>query len=238
MTRLSRSPYLLALAAFASVADAQTLGTATYHMQFGNGTNQIVLGPGESTTVTVLVSFNPGIGVVIGSAPPLQGPVLGLNDGAFSITGTPSGGATGNFGLLPGPNHPSLVWPFNFLAGLATLPGTPAGNSLNGVVWGMSLWWVPPGGHPAPWNPAAVWTGTFTVAPASGAGLINLAFTALGPTGIVVSGPTPGSLPWVATYGTDPGPGATIIVPAPAAALALALAGIAAARRARKEVLR
>ncbi len=237
MTRSCCSPCLLAAAAFASAADAQTLGTATYHIEFGNGSNQVFLAPGESTTVTVLVSFSPGIGVVIGSAPPLQGPVLGLNDGSFSITGTPSGGgATGNFGLLPGPNHPSLVAPYNWLPGIATQPGTPAGNSVNGVVWGLGFLFQPL--HPLPANPGVVWTGTFTVAPASGGGTIDLAFTGLGPTGILVSSSPPGgAIPWVATYGSAPGLGATIVVPGPAAALAFALAGIPAARRSRREVL-
>jgi hypothetical protein len=155
---------LLSLAVLATAAEAQTLGTATYHIEFGNGSNQVSLAPGQSTTVTVLLSFDPGIGTVIGSAPPLQGPILGLNDGGFSVTGTPSGGATGNFAVLPGTGHPSLAAPYNFLPGIATTQGTPVGNSLSSVIWGMNIWEL----HPLPANPGVVWSGTFTLAPASG----------------------------------------------------------------------
>ncbi len=231
----STIPALLACAGLAPASLGCTLGTATYHIRFGNGTTQVSLGPGESTTVTVLVAFDPGIGSVVGPWPPLQGQVLGLHTGSFSVTGTPIGGATGTFAVLPGPNHPSLVWPYNFLPGSATQQGTAAGNSLSGVIWGMAFLFTP--WHPLPENPGVVWTGTFTVAPASGPGRIDLSFTGLGLTGIAAT-QNPFTQWFLPDYSSDPGPGATIYVPAPAAALALALAGTPAARRSRREVLR
>ncbi len=233
MNRSSRSPCLLAWAALATAAEAQTLGTATYHIRFGNGSNQVFLAPGESTTVTVLVSFNPGIGAIIGSAPPLQGPVLGLNDGAFSITGAPSGGATGNFAVLPGANHPSLVAPYNYLPGVGAMPGTPAGNSLNGVIWGMGFVVWPP--HPLPANPGTVWKGTFTVSAASGPGQIDLAFTGLGDTGILaVMTASTNNFTWIATFSSSPGAGGTIFtIPAPAGLALLGFGGLVAPRHRR-----
>ncbi len=221
---------IMALMAVAGAANAQS-GTATYSLQFGNGLNTIALGPGQSTTVTVYVSFDPGIGAQVGSALPLMGTVLGLNNGGFSITGTPGGGnATGNFSVLPGPGHPSLIAPYNFLPGVATNQGTSAGNSHNGVVWGHAFIFTPV--HPLPENPGKIWTGTFTTDAGSTSGQMNLAFTGLAVTGIDVN-PSLVWFPWVAEFASDPGIGGTIFVPAPAGLALFGLIGIAALTRRR-----
>jgi MYXO-CTERM domain-containing protein len=218
-----------ATAGAAAAASAQPPGIATYSLQFGNGENTIVLGPGQSTTVTVFVSFEPGIGAQVGSALPLQGEVLGLNNGGFSITGTPRGGnATGNFSLLPG--MLSLIPPYNFPKPSL---GTSAGNSHNGVLWGHGFIFTPV--HPLPENPGKIWTGLFTMGAWATSGQINFAFTGLTGTGIdVSSGPiSQGAIPWVADFTSSPGVGGTIFVPAPAGLTLLGLGGLVALGRRR-----
>ncbi len=232
---------LTAVAGAAAAANAQTLGTATYSLRFSNGLNTITLGPGQSTTVSVFVSFDPGLNAWVGSAPPLQGQVLGLNNGGFSITGTGVGGGTGNFSVpavIPGPppQHPALQAPWNFLPGIATNQGTSSGASHNGVLWGhMFMGPV----HPLPANPAFVWKGTFTIGAGSTSGQIDLAFTGLATTGIdVSSGPIANmGIPWVADYASDPGVGGTIFVPAPASLALLVLGGLVALRRRRSKLV-
>jgi hypothetical protein len=220
-----RTPAIVALMSFSGAAtSAQTLGTATYSLRFGNGLNTITLGPGQSTTVSVFVSFDPGIGAWIGSAPPLQGEIRGLHNGGFSITGSSVGGGTGNFSVPPGTGHPALQAPWNFLPGIATNQGTSSGASHNGVLWGHAFMGGSPA-HPLPVNPALLWKGTFTIGAGSTSGQIDLAFTGLATTGIDVSSgpPSQGGIPWVADFASNPGIGGTIIVPAPAS---LALLGI------------
>jgi PEP-CTERM motif len=216
----------------AAAANAQPPGIATYSLQCGNGENTIILGPGQSTTVSVFVSFDPGIGAQVGTAMPLQGEVLGLNNGGFSITGTPSGGnATGGFG------QPQQLFPYIPPPGPAPFPtqGTSVGNSHNGVLWGHQFIFTPV--HPLPENPGKVWTGIFTMAAGSTSGQINLAFTGLSLTGIDVSrGPiSQGAIPWVADFASSPGVGGTIFVPAPATLALLGLGGLLAFGRRRTE---
>ncbi len=225
---------LMAVAGATGAVNAQPLGTATYSLQFSNGLNTITLGPGQSTTVSVFVSFNPGLGAWYLSGPHFTGQVLGLNYGGFSITGTPSGGnPTGSFSLLPGPGHPSLVSPYNFLPGLATMPGTSAGLGHNGVLWGHDFLFTPV--HPLPENPGKVWTGIFTINPGSTPGQINLAFAGLTATGIDVSlGPIANmAIPLVADFVSNPGVGGTIFVPSPASLGLLGFAGLGAMSRRR-----
>jgi hypothetical protein len=219
---------LVSIAGAAVAANAQTGGVATYSLQFSNGTNVISLLPGQSTTVSVFVSFNPGLGAPYGTAPPLQGFVLGANNGAFSITGTPSGTASGTFGVLPGTGHPSLMPPYNFLPGIATNQGTSTGLSHDGVIWGHAFLFI----QQWAFNPAKVWEGTFTV---TSAGNITFAFTGLAATGIdVSSGPVSvGAIPWVAEFATSPGVGGMIVIPAPASLALLGLGGVIAVRRRR-----
>ncbi len=229
---------LMAVAGAAAAASAQPLGTATYSLRFSNGLNTITLGPGQSTTVSVFVSFNPGVGAWVGSAPPLQGQVLGLNNGGFSITGTSVGGGTGNFSVpavIPGPpvQHPALQAPYNFLPGIATNQGTSSGASHNGVIWGHGFFQF----YPPAANPGFVWQATFTATSATGS--IQLAFTGLPVTQIDVSSGPIGSMtiPWVADYASDPGVGGTIFVPAPAGLALAGLGGFVALRRLRSRLV-
>jgi MYXO-CTERM domain-containing protein len=222
---------LIAVAGAATAANAQPLGTATYFLKFSNGSNIIALGPGQSTTVSVYVSFEPGIGATIGSAPPLQGPVLGLHNGSFSISGFASGGFFGVFSVpAPGTTHPALIAPYNFLPGVLTHQGTSVGMSHNGVIWGMGFQFTPV--HPLPANPAKVWEGVFTSI--TGGHPMIFSITGLGSTGILTSsGPVfAGNIPWIATFASDPGQGG-LIVPAPAGLALLGLGGLVGFRRRR-----
>ncbi len=240
MKTRSMAALAVVFGAAAPAAAQATFGTATYSLQFGNGLNAIALAPGQSTTVTVYVAFSPGIGAQVGSAPPLQGLVLGLNYGGFSITGTPSGGnAAGNFSVpavIPGPpvQHPALQFPYNFLPGVGTNQGTSAGNSHNGVIWGHGFLLTPV--HPLPENPGRVWMGAFTMDAGSTSGQINLAFTGLTNTGIDVNTPF-GSIPWVADFASNPGAGGTIFVPAPAGLALFGLTGVVALGRRRSRLV-
>jgi hypothetical protein len=224
---------LVTVAGAAAAANAQTGGQATYSLQFSNGTNSITLTAGQSTSVSVFVSFTPGIGSQYGTAAPLQGEILGLNNGGFSITGAGVGTATGNFGVLAGTGHPSLTAPYNFLPGVATNQGTSAGNSQNGVLWGHQFIFSPV--HPLPANPAKVWEGTFTMGAGATNGQINLSFTGMAATGVDVSSgpPSAGAIPWVADFASNAGAGGTILVPAPASLALLGLGGLVALRRRR-----
>lgn len=65
------------------------------------------------------------------------------------------------------------------MGGAGVSVGTPAGNSLGGVLWGYGLWIL--GTHPFPQNPANVWRATFT---ASSAGTVSLSFTNMGETSV------------------------------------------------------
>jgi hypothetical protein len=222
---------LVSIAGAAVFANAHTGGVATYSLQFSNGTNVISLLPGQSTTVSVFVSFNPGLDAPYGTAPPLQGFVLGANNGGFSITGTASGTASGTFGVLPGAGHPSLMPPYNFLPGIATNQGTSTGLSHDGVLWGHAFLFI----QPWAFNPAKVWEGTFTMSAGANVGHITFAFTGLAATGIDVSqGPVSvGAIPWVAEFATSPGVGGMIVIPAPASLALLGLGGVVAVRHRR-----
>ncbi len=219
---------LVAVAGAAVAANAQTGGTATYSIQFSNGTNSISLTAGQSTSVSVFVSFDPGLGASYGTALPLQGVILGANNGGFSIGGVGSGGGSGNFGVLPGAGHPSLMAPYNFLPGVATNQGTAAGNNLNGVLWGHQFIFSPV--HPLPANPAKVWEGTFTMVTN---GQVDFSFNGMALTGIdVSSGPVAaGAIPWVADFASSGG--TAVITPAPASLALLGLGGLVALRRRR-----
>jgi hypothetical protein len=226
---------LAAVAGSAGTASAQP-GTATYSLQFGNGLNTITLGPGQSTTVSVFVSFDPGIGAWIGSAPPLQGEIRGLHNGGFSITGSSVGGGACNFSVPAGTGHPALQSPYNLLPGILTNQGKSSGASHNGVVWSKSLFYGAPV-HPLPANPGFVWKGVFTATSETGA--VQLAFTDLAITGIdVSSGPIHlGAIPWIADFTSDPGIGGTIFVPTPASLALLGIGGVVTLARRQRSPL-
>lgn len=152
-------------------ACAQPPGVATYSIVFGSptGPNTVVLAPGETVDVFVNVGFSPGVGQTTGGYT-----VQGLDCGKFSITGL--GGGAGTWTVQPNVFSPTSSlpnpWGAQAAGGLGVSVGTPAANSLGGVVWGYGLWIL--GTHPFPQNPANVSRGTFT---ASSAGTVNLSFT-------------------------------------------------------------
>lgn len=202
---------LMAVAGTAAVASAQ--GTATYSIAFGSagGPNTVQLNPGQSTSVFVNVSFSPGVG---GGTPP----AAGLSDGGFGING---GGGGWSGGALPNP------WGAQAVGGVGVNAGTGSATGVSGVVWGYGFLFNLP--HPFPQNPANVWTGTYTAG--ATAGVFNVSFAGLAPTG-VFAGAT--GLPTVVTYASNGGQGGSItIVPAPASLALLGLGGLVAARRRR-----
>ncbi len=233
---------LVAVAGAAVAANAQTGGTATYSIEFSNGTAAMTLDPTGvlapiSTSVSVFVTINPVLNSPYGTAPPLQGFIFGHNNGAFSITGTGAGGGSGNFSVpavIPGPppQHPALAFPYNFLPGVATNQGTSSGDDHNGVLWGHGFYFTPV--HQLPATKAKVWEGTFTAT--SGVGSMSLAFTGLALTGVdVSSGPIANmAIPWVADFASNGGQGGNItFIPAPASLALLGLGGLVALRRRR-----
>jgi hypothetical protein len=195
---------LSAVAGLASIASAQT-PSFQYSIQA-----PAQLAPGASGTVTVLVGFTPGVGGAV-----TGGAVLGLSSGAFGITGN-SGSWSANVGIAP----------YNFLAGVATNPGTPAGSNVNGVIWGNGF--GPPLGTVSTVNPTPVWSATFT------AGATNAVINVV-PSGAhgVWYMPTGGTISSELTSTAVQGASATILVPAPASLALLGLGGLVAARRRR-----
>jgi hypothetical protein len=211
---------VVAVCGAAATAAAQTQ-TATYSFVFtspgavGSGTNNIVPLPGSVVNVAVHVSFNPGIGSTASGPGTLTGTVLGLSAGSFSITGNPPG-----TGFAGG----TLAAPYNFIG---TNPGTSAGTSHNGVIWGMGF--LLGSVHPSPENPDVVWNGTFSFSGVPA--LVNLSFTGLGSTTVWAQGAA--AFPFEATY-TSVGLPGTIGVPTPAGLTLLACAGLAAFGRRRR----
>src|SRR5262245_2535897 len=80
---------LVGAVGIAGVGGAAFAQVATYQVRFGNNASAITLAPGQSTQVTVVVAFAPGIGGTVTTGP-LTGPVLGLSDGAFNLSATAS----------------------------------------------------------------------------------------------------------------------------------------------------
>jgi hypothetical protein len=164
------------LGSMAAAATAQQ--TATYSFVFtsptavaGNGTNNIAVGGNAIVTAQVFVSFSPGIGSTASGPGTLTGTVLGLSGGGFSITGAGAPGGTGWTPALPPAPGNLLVAPYNFPFGCTS--GTAAGQSHNGVLWGLGF--LLSSVHPSPENPELIWQNTFSTGAA--VGLINFSFT-------------------------------------------------------------
>ncbi len=158
-------------AAFAASGLAQT-GTATYSIAFGSptGPNSVRLQPGETVHVFVCVAFTPVY-------PPLNVPVAGLSDGAFSISG--SGSGAGSWSVDPASTSPTYSlpdpWGAQSTGGLGASVGSPGSSRVAGAAWGYGILFSLP--HPFPQNPANVWRGSFT---ASSVGVIKVGFFHLG----------------------------------------------------------
>ncbi len=186
---------LVAAAGLTPVAAAQHV--ATYQVRFGNNASVITLAPGQSTTVTVRVSIDPGIGAPVTTGP-LTGTVLGINDGAFTLSADAPPGVAGAW------SNRVLQAPYNVLSPFITTPGTVVGLSVNGVYWGMGFLFSP--SHPMPANTVTVWTGTFTASASSGFGSLHLSADALLPTGVNATS-SPETLPFASYYDTSGEPG-------------------------------
>jgi hypothetical protein len=179
---------LAAVAGLAHVAAAQHV--ATYQVRFGNNASVVTLVPGQSTTVSVRVSIEPGIGAPVTTGP-LSGTVIGINDGAFNLSADAPAGVTGAW------SNRVLQSPYNWLVPINTTPGTVVGLGVNGVYWGMGFLFSP--SHPVPTNTVTIWTGTFTASPSSGFGVLHLSPDALLPTGVNATDGTP-NIPFAAYY--------------------------------------
>ncbi len=212
---------ILAVAGAATAASAQV--TATYSIAFGapNGPNAVFLNVGQSTSVYVNVMY-------AGSAP---NPILGFADGGFSITGAGVGGGAGTWGVDSNTASPTYSlpnpWGAQAVGGLGVSVGTPAGNSLNGVIWGYGFLFN--SNHASPGNPATVWQGTFTLT--SVVGHINVALTGLEPTNVFTNtSPLPTPVPAQSL----PGVGGHIRpIPAPGSLALFVLGGLVALRHRR-----
>lgn len=218
------------LAAIVGAAtDASAQYTATYQIMFasdapgtiGSGTNAITVPHGAPVHAVVSVLIDPDIGALS----PI-GPVWGIADGGFTLSGSGVAGL-GSWGNLTVPA------PYNFLYGIATTSGTVAGYNVHGAIWGTGGPWVlPVPTPPGPiTNPDDVWSGTFT-ASLTNTGTLNFTFTGLAQTNVWMG--YPGTFPLGTAFQNVPGPGGSItIIPAPAGIALLGLGGVAALRRRR-----
>ena len=136
---VTRATIGFAAAGIGAAALAQT-PSFVYTLEVANPN----LAPGQTTTVTALCGFQPGVGQLV-STPIGPRPVLGLSSGMFNIVG--SGGSWSGL---------ALIAPFSF----GNWPGIAVGNNVNGVIWGNGF--GPPLGVVSTVNPTPVWLATFT----------------------------------------------------------------------------
>ncbi len=184
---------------------------ATYQVRFANGLSTINLAPGQSTTVHMHVSFEPGVGGAAVNGP-LSGPVAGLSDGAFDIAGQAPPGVTGAWTIDISPFSPGFAlpnpWGAQSIGSLSVYPGITSGISVGGVYWGYGFLLGTP--HPFPQNPAMIWRATFTAAAGSDPGLIQLNPVPLLDTGVFVG--YSAGLPFVAYFKPQSAPATITII--------------------------
>ncbi len=212
---------VLAVTGAAATAGAQV--TATFSIAFGapNGPNTVQLDVGQSTAVYVNIMHS-------GSAP---NPILGFAGGGFSIIGTGVAGGAGTWGVDSNTASPTYSlpnpWGAQALGFLGVNPGTGSAGGVSGVVWGFGFGFWPWTFHPAPYNPATVWQGTFT---ATAGGNVGVSFGGFETTQVVTDTPP---LPTLIAAAQTLGGTGTINIPAPATLALLGLGGVAALQRRR-----
>ena len=199
----------LLVVAAATAAHAQT-PAFTYEFQIA----QPVLQPGQTTTVTVLVSFTPDINEPISTpAGPLL--VFGASRGGFDLH------ADAGSWTLGAPPWGSFLAPY-----MGPSQGTVAGSNVEGVAWGGLF--GPILCTTCLTNPAALWRATFTAPQEPGP--IQLAAIPVGDHAVWAWDGI--KLPTIEVFSQQTTGGAAVItvIPAPAAWPIAALAAIGARR--------